>query len=141
MPTPRSRHPAVSPVTPHATEAQEVFLAELQDLLGATQAGGGGAPAGAAEGGASSGGGSGAAAGAGAAVVAGSEAAYWKGMFEELSAMRNTVPEEQLKLFKEHAAERDLNAEKYIQQLRCVFDSPAQLLCVCVCVFFCCSLR
>lgn len=78
-------------------------------MAGATQAGGGGAGAGALGGGA---------AGA-AAAVEGSEAAYWKGMFEELSAMRNTVPEEQLKLFKEHAAERDQNAEKYIQQLRC----------------------
>ena len=82
-------------------------------MLGATRAGGAGAGAG----GASSG--AGVEAG-GAAAVAGSEAAYWKSMFEELSAMRNTVPEEQLKLFKEHAAERDQSAEKYIQQLRCV---------------------
>ncbi len=98
-------------MTPRATEAQEIFLSELEGLLGATQATGAAA---ARTAGSGRGGGSG-----GGAAAAGSEAAYWKERFEELSAMRQTLPEEQLALFKKHAAERDQSSEKYIEQLRC----------------------
>lgn len=114
----------VSPVTPHATEAQETFLSELEGLLSATAAtasapAGGAAVAPAEGGGVSSEG--------GGEEAAGSEAAYWREMFEQLSAMRQTVPEEQLALFKEQAAQRDRSAEELLEQLRCALRSFASL--------------
>ena len=108
----RARSPAaeatVSPDTPHATEAHQKVLSGLKDLVGAARAtitttGGGG-------GGGSSGDGGRAGAGAGT----GSEAKYWK-----LLALNYTLAEEQLALFKEHAAEQDRTSAKYIEQLRC----------------------
>ncbi|CAM9412860.1 unnamed protein product, partial [Ascophyllum nodosum] len=48
----------------------------------------------------------------------GSEAKYWK-----LLALNYTLAEEQLALFKEHAAEQDRTSAKYIEQLRQICSS------------------
>lgn len=40
--------------------------------------------------------------------------------FEELSSLRETVPEMQLELFREHAAQRERAAQKLINHLRYV---------------------
>lgn len=39
--------------------------------------------------------------------------------FEELSSLRETVPEMQLELFREHAAMREQAAQELIDHLRC----------------------
>lgn len=72
------------------------------------------------------------------------EVAYWKERFEKLHAIRETVPEEELKLFREHAQERDQAAQEYISHLRCegnAYGHKCVLIGrdVCECpVFFCC---
>lgn len=61
--------------------------------------------------------GEGASAGAGAGGGP-SEVAYWKARFDEVSAIRQSAPEKELAVFREHAAERDRTAQRYIEHLK-----------------------
>ena len=85
---------------------------------GTARIGGGGAEEGGGSGCAGSTAGGGGGGGAGVETEVPSDVAYWKGRFEELSSMRETEPEAELRMFRTHAAERDRAAQQYIKHLR-----------------------